>query len=445
MSTAQAVDLLISARWVLPIAPAQRVLADHAVAVSEGRILALGSTAELERRYVPRERIERLEHVLLPGLVNAHTRIGLTLLRARAAERPAWPLAVADAERPARLLTADQVSAGARLAIAEMLRAGITSFASEDAYPQEIARIAAALRMRAAIGLPVSERSGGWAQGATAHLAQAARLWDEYRADPSVRLYFAPESLEGLEDATLERVRTVADELDARVAMPVHRSESAIAASRARDGRRPLERLQGLGLLRPGFTALHMNRLSDADLQLIARTGIAVVACPQANLRRGFGGCPLPALLEAAVPVGLGTGSPTAVLALDMLAEARAALWQLAAGPAVAALPRAASALRLATLGSAQALGLAAEVGSIEAGKAADLIAIDLRTLACSPEPDPIEATLLGVTRERVSDVWIGGRAALAQGRLLAFDEEELLASVRDRAAPRPAISGVGA
>jgi len=418
MSTTQPADLLIEARWVLPIAPASRVLAHHAVAVSEGRIVALGPTAELERRFAPRERIRRPEHVLLPGLVNAHTQCGLTALRGHPAELNAH-LRVADAERPERSPSAELARVSARLAIAEMLRAGITSFASRDLFPQETARLAAALRMRAAIGLPVSD------------LAHAEQLWDEYRADPCVSLYFAPDAIDGIEDATLARVRTVADELDARVAMPVQRSESEIGASRARDGRRPLEHLHALGLLRPGFVALHMNRLSESDLELAARTGIAIVACAQASLRRGYSGAPLAALLRRHVPLGLGTGSPLAVFALDMLAEARAASWLIGApGTERWSEALAPTALRLATLGSARALGIAAQVGSIEPGKVADLITLDLRTLACQPTHDVHEALVFAATRERVCDVWIGGRAALAQNRLLAFDEEELLASL---------------
>ena len=446
----QAVDLLIEARWVLPIAPAARALADHAVAVREGRIVALGPTAELDARFAPRERVRRAAHVLLPGFVNAHTEAALTVLRACSPAGAAHD-AIADTFPEEQLLTPDLARAGAQLALAEMLRAGITSFASRDAYPQETARLASALRMRAAIGLPVSEQAAGRANGATAYLGRAEQIWDEYRSDPAVCLYFAPDAPLALRDATLAHVRTVADELDARIALPLHRSVAEIAAARARFGRRPLERLHALGLLRPGFVGLHMNHLDAADLELIERTGMAVVACARAALRLAHASPPLAALSEAGVPLGLGSGSPLTVFVPDLLGEARAAVWALAAqrargsGDAAghdAAPDRddAARALELATLGSARALGLAAKVGSIETGKAADLIAIDLQALGPLHATTLAEAVLFGATRDRVSDVWIGGRAAVSSGQLLALDEEELLAAARQLAAHLPTV-----
>ena len=429
MSNTEAVDLTIEARWVLPFGPAPRLLMGHAVALREGRIVALGPTAELDARFAPRERARRADHVLMPGLVNAHTSAGLTLLRGRALARSADAVADAGGERD--WMTPELARASARLALAEMLRAGITSFASRDPYPQETARIASRLRMRAAVGLPVADHAARRVEGTPGPLALAEQLWDEYRTDPCISLYFAPEAVHTLEDATLARVRTIADELDARIAMPVHGSLAEIAACRALSGARPLERLHRLGLLRPGFAAVNANHLDAAELDLIERTGIAVVACPQATLRQGSGAAPLGELLLRHVPLGLGSGSPLAVFTADMLAEARAAAFLLAGSgrPAASVPPEAV--LELATRGSARALGLHSHVGSIEPGKAADLIAVDLRLLGTQPAQAAAEALLFGATRAQVSDVWIGGRAALAGGRLLAFDEEELLASAR--------------
>src|SRR5579872_6151270 len=249
MQHKQPVDLLIEARWVLPIAPLAEALSQHALAIADGRIVALGPSLALRERFDAREHLVRAEHALLPGLVNAHTRTD-----------------------------------GGALALARMLRAGITCFADDGTQPREAARIAAAARVRAVIGLPVSEVSSGWGDGATAHLAQAEQLWDEYKSNPFVCLQFAPASAE-LSDAALTRVRTVADELDARIVMPVHESTAAVRDGLARHGRRPLRRLHELGLLRPGFPALHMAALDEHDLELTARTGVAIVSAPQSSLR----------------------------------------------------------------------------------------------------------------------------------------------------------------
>src|SRR5207253_1062182 len=242
-------------------------------------------------------------------------------------------------------LSADLVRDGTRLGVAEMLRAGITCFADLSLFPEEAARAAAAAHMRAAIGLPVADAPTPWAESATAHLARAARVWDEYASDSRISLYFAPLAVHGMSEALLGRVRRVADELDARVA--VHLAELAGAAQ-------------------------------SAD------------------------------------------GAVLAAGALDLLAEARAAALHsgLTAGEV----------LRMATLGGATVLGLSAQIGSIEPGKAADLVCIDLGALGGQPAAAIADAITFGATRSQVSDVWTGGRLAVSGARLVALDEEELAA-----------------
>ena len=419
-------DLLIEARWVLPIAPANVALRGHAVAVQDGQIAAVGATSRLLAEFEPREHLVRANHVLVPGLVNAHTHAAMTLLRGLPARGPlmrwlretVWP-----AEQ--RWLSPDFVRDGTRLAIAEMLLAGITTFSDMYLFPEETARVAAQARVRAVVGLPVGEAATAWAEDANAYLARAEKLWDEYRSSPWVSLQFAPHAPYSVSDATLQRVRRIADELDARIVMHLHETEVEVRDSLSVHGRRPLRRLDELGLLRPGFTGVHMNRLDEEDLETVVRTGMAVVACPQSNLRLGSGSCPVARLLERDVAVGLGTDGPASAGALDMLAETRTAALL---GQALESL----QALQLATLGSAATLGLAAMVGSLEPQKAADMICIDLASLACQPDVSPADAVLHAATRREVSDVWIAGRAAVRDGRLLAFDEQELLALARE-------------
>src|SRR6185312_5598211 len=165
-----------------------------------------------------------------------------------------------------RLLSPDLIKDATQLAVAEMLKAGITCFADADLFPEEIARAAASAHVRAAIGLPVSDEANEWAETSVAHLAKAEQLWDVYRSDPLVSLYFALPTPATIGDATLSRVRRVADELDARVTMPLHESATHVQASLAWEGRRPLQRLQALGLLRPGFGAIHLAQLDESDI-----------------------------------------------------------------------------------------------------------------------------------------------------------------------------------
>ncbi len=399
------VDLLIEARWVLPIAPVNTVLVDHAVAVSSGRIVAVGPISEMRARFEPQERVVRRDHALLPGFVNAHTHAATTLLRGLPVHGPRadW---LRRTLRPVegRCMSPDFVREGTEIALAEMLRAGITAFANTYWFPEETARIASAVHVHAAIGLPVSDASNAWAEGATAHFQKAEQLWDEYKADPWICLYFASHDVDAVSDATLARLRRVADELDARVIIEEP----------------PLQRLNSLGLLRPGFTAV--GNVTEADADLISDTGVCVVACVQSDLRLGGRRTPL-ALLDARnVTVGLGTGDPASVGALDLLAESRAA----ALGGLTAA-----QALWAATLGGASAVGLGAETGSLEPGKSADLVCFDLNRLSCQPTVQVPEALVFAATRDQATDVWTAGRPAVSAGRLLAFDELQLAASLR--------------
>jgi 5-methylthioadenosine/S-adenosylhomocysteine deaminase len=421
----ESADLLITPRWLLPVAPANVALEGHAVAVSAGRIVAVGPVAQLESRFDARERISRGSHVLLPGFVNAHTRASMALMRGLRVHAPVirWQReTVTPAET---IVSPDFVREGTQLAIAEMLRAGITAFSDSYLFPEEAARAAAEARVRAVIGLPVSENAA--APDAAAHLDRAAQLWDAYRADPWVSLYFAPPAPFAIGDSTLARLRIVADELDARVAMPVHETALEIQDSVSQHGLRPLQRLEKLGLLRPGFTALHMNHLEPADIAFARASGLSVVACPQADLRLGSGSCAVSALLQAGVPLGLGSDSPVASGAFDLLAEARLAALLSGSDGGISA----ADAIGAATLGGAIALGLGGTCGSIEPGKSADLVCIDLATLPCESFTSVADAVLFGATRREITDVWTGGRAAVSESQLLAFDEHDLLRQAR--------------
>ena len=455
MPSKDSVDLVIEPRWVLPIAPANTALADHAVAVTAGRIVAVAPAEQINASYEPRERVVRSDHALLPGFVNAHTRAATTLLRGLPVYGPRSQWMRETVLPVARsCMSPDFVREGTQLALAEMLRAGITAFSDMYLFPEEVARAASAARMRAAIGLPVTDGPTAWAENATGHLAKAEQLWDEYRSHPGVSLYFAPHSAFGEGDQTLARVRRVADELDARVAMYLAPGEEQ---SNQTGGRSPLVRLKEIGLLGPGFTAIQLGGLDEEELEITATTGVCVVACQQSHLRLGGALCAVAEFEARGVTVGLGTDSALSVGALDVLGEARMVALTAGLARSVTGLPgsgwlgledstvrrnlggevgaaaaqrfdgvSAETVLRWATLGGATAIGMGAVVGSIEVGKAADLVCFDLSSLPCQAPRRPADAIVFAATREQVSDVWLSGRAAVANGHLLTFDEQEL-------------------
>jgi 5-methylthioadenosine/S-adenosylhomocysteine deaminase len=413
-------DLLITPRWLLPIAPANVALEGHAVAISAGRIVAVGPVAQLQARFDAQERISRDSHVLLPGFVNAQTRPSVALTREMPVHLPVSQWVI---ENVTPLVTPELVRDATRFAVAEMLQAGITAFGDWDWYPEEAARVAAEARVRAAIGLPVYPSETYWAADLATHLERAAHVADEYRGNPWVSTYFAPPSLRFLSDSMLARLRSVADELDTRVHMHVNGN---VSESVTQHGMRPLQRLAKIGLLRPGFTAIHINDVDAGDVELARDSGLSVVASPQYDTLLEGASCPVSTLLAAGVPVGFSSGLPTSKRPIDVLAEARLA-YEFADVPKMTP----AEALSAATLGGAVALGLGADCGSIEPGKAADLLCIDLSSLACRSYATVAKAVLFGATRRDVTDVWTSGRAAVADSQLLAFDESELVRTAR--------------
>jgi 5-methylthioadenosine/S-adenosylhomocysteine deaminase len=419
----QSIDLLVHGRWLLPIEPAGAVLEGYGVAVAGGRIVAVSPSSSLRQHYTAAVQIERPDHVLLPGFVNAHTHAAMSLLRAAPPQgslrqwlqKSVWPL-------ENRWVSAEFVRVGTRLAIAQMLRAGITSFADMYLFTEEVARLAVELRLRIAVGLPVADARTAWAEDARDCLVKGASLWDLHRASPRARLYFAPHAPYSVSDETLRHLRRIADQLDAPVAVHLHETAAEVRESLAAHGRRPIARLAQLGLLRPGFTGIHMIDLDDTDLATAQRSGIAAVHCPASNLRHGSGLPPLAALRDRGVPVGLGSDGAASAGAPDLLAEARLAALLAAGASGEANRLDAHAALGVATLGGARALGLDAEVGSLVAGKSADFIAIDLARSPGVGPPVVAEALLYDATRADVSDVWVAGRHVVQRGHLELLD-----------------------
>lgn len=424
----EAVDTLVTARWVLPVEPDERVLDDHAVAIRGGRIVAVLPAAEARERFDAAEILLRPHHVLMPGLVNAHTHAAMVLLRGRAENlllgpwlRSAiWPL-----ER--RWVDPEYVRDGTELAIAEMLRGGVTCFSDDHLWPEVVAQASAELHMRASVGLVVTEAATSWAATADEYIDRGMHLRDQYKGDPLIATHFAPHAPYSVTDVTLQRVRRLADELDLPVAIHLHETAWEVDQGVQKFGRRPLARLAGLGLASPQLVAVHMTQVDDQDLDTLAETGASVVHCPESNLKLGNGVCPLPRLLGRGIRVALGTDGAASNNDLDVLSEARTA-GLLASG--VSASPGsliASDLLRMATLEGARVLGLGETTGSLVPGKWADLCCLDLRQPGSWPVYDVPAAVVYAASSRQVTDTWVAGRRLLADGALIYLDEAAVL------------------
>lgn len=425
-------DLLIHAEWILPVDVNDSVLADHSLSIAAGRIQAILPTAEARRAVQAERTLELPRHVLIPGLINAHTHSPMTLLRGLADDLPLmtwlnrhiWP-----AEQ--RWVDADFVLAGTRLAALEMLKGGTICFNDMYFWPEVTARAAAEAGMRALVGMIVVDFPTRYADSPEAYLHKGLALHDRYRGHALIRTAFAPHSPYAVSDEPLARVRTLADELEVPVHIHLHETRDEVVQSLRDHGERPIARLARHGLLGPNLVAVHMTQLEDAEIEAVARAGAQVVHCPQSNLKLASGFCPVVRLLEAGVNVALGTDGAASNNDLDLLAElGTAALLAKGVAGAAAALP-AHQALRMATINGARALGMDAETGSLEPGKSADLVAVDLGTPATEPVYHPVSQLVYAAGREQVRHVWVAGRQLIRDGEPTSLDPREVLAEAR--------------
>lgn len=427
-----AADLCIEPRWLIPMTAPGVFLERHAVIVTGGRIVAVLPADEVASRFTPAEHVVLPGHVLMPGLVNAHTHAAMSLFRGFADDLPLkvwleehlWPA-------EARMVDRQFVNDGSELAIAEMLRGGTTCFNDMYFFPDATAEAAQRLGIRAVIGLIIIGFPSSWAATVDEYFERGEALHDSLRDMPLVRAAFAPHAPYSVDDDVLRRVATLSAEVDIPVHMHIHESRHEVDSAEQASGERPLARLMRHGLINERLIAVHMTELTDAETAALATYGVSVAHCPQSNLKLGNRPCPVAALKDAGVNVALGTDGAASNNDLDMLDETRsAALIGKLAANSTTAVP-AGEALMMATINGARALGLGQEIGSIEPGKAADLIAIDLDHPATQPVFDPVSQVVYAAGRDQVSHVWVDGQARLIEGQLTGIDCPELFERAR--------------
>jgi 5-methylthioadenosine/S-adenosylhomocysteine deaminase len=396
-----AADLRIEVRWIAPMTARNALLEDHSLLVRDGRILDILPSELAAERYSAAAVLQRKSHLLMPGMINAQSAASTLLLRAANGKASALQ----------RTATAEFARDGTLAAIAEMLKSGITCFCDRSYFPEETLRAANEQGMRAMVAMPVTDSPTAWAQDAAQSLTRALRLRDEYKAEPLISTAFAPLSANELSDASFARLVTLADELDAGIMIDLHQSAREIEKCVAVHGIRPLERLWNLGLLTPALNAAHMVHLSAADLGLLQRTGISATLCPQADMKLGHGLPPVAALCAAGIRLGIGSGGAVP-LGRDVWGDMKI----------IGLLTDAWDALHAATQGGAEVLGLDGDIGTLQAGKWADLCCADLSGPGSQPLSDPLAQAVFGGGRDIVSDVWVAGRQLLSGGELTRLD-----------------------
>ena len=403
-------DLIIEARWLLPIIPHDILLQNQAVVIASGVIIDICPISNAHECYEAQEFVQLNDHILIPGLVNLHTHAAMNLMRGLADDLPLMPWLenhIWPAE--AQLVSPSFVHDGTLLACAEMLSGGITTFNDMYFYPQAIAEASIQAGMRANLGLVVLEFSTNFASDAEDYIDKGTKVRDQLKHDPLISFSFAPHAPYTVSDATFMQINTLSEQLNLTVHTHLHETLAEISQSEQAHGMRPLARLASLGLLNSSATFAHCVHLDDIEMKLLAEHGCHIAHCPSSNLKLASGIAPIADCAKYGINIGLGTDGAASNNRLDLFTEMRLAALLAKVQSGDATVISAHEALRMATINGAKALGLDDKIGSIEIGKLADLTAIKMSDIAMQPCFDVASHLVYVAGREQVSHVWVNG------------------------------------
>lgn len=425
------IDTLIFAPWIITADASNPILENHAIALCAGKITAL-LPAEQARELTATDQITLTNHALMPGLINAHGHAAMSLFRGMADDLPLhtwlndhiWPA-------EGKWVSEEFVRDGSALAIAEMLRSGTTCFSDMYFFPEIASEVARLAGVRAQFCFPIFDFPSAWGNGPDDYISKGLSLIDQHKHSELIHIGFGPHAPYTVGNEAMRRVATLAAELDAAIQIHVHETQQEVDDALTQTGKRPLARLAELGILGPKTQCVHLSAVNDEDTSILARYGCHAIHCPSSNLKLASGFSPIEKLRAAGINVALGSDGAASNNSLDLFSEMRSAalLGKAVAGDA-AAIPDN-YAIEMATINGARALGIAEHTGSLEVGKDADLIAVDMSDLAQQPVYNAISQLVYTNMGHRVKHSWIKGRRIIDNGELKTLDTHDLTARAK--------------
>jgi 5-methylthioadenosine/S-adenosylhomocysteine deaminase len=424
---------LVSPTWIVPVIPAGVVLENHTLVISENQILALLPTAQALTEYPDAPNLQLQDHIVTPGLINAHGHAAMTLFRGYADDRELmdwlnnhiWPV-------EGQFVDYDFVYDGTSLVVAEMIRGGTTCAADTYFFPDAVANAFSHNHFRGQVCMPVIQFANAWAKTEDEHIHKGLQFRDDLvKNNPLLTTAFAPHSPYTVTDHGFERTLLYAEELQLPIHLHLHETLTEVKDAVRQHGQRPIARMHSLGLLSPLLQTVHMTQLEAGEITLLANNNVHVAHCPESNLKLASGFCPVGDLIKAGINVAIGTDGAASNNNLDMLEEMRTAAIVAKSVSQDATVVSAHEALALATINGALMLGLEDKIGSLEAGKLADFIAVDLSDLSFAPIYNPVSQMVYAATAHQVSHVWINGVQLLANGQFTQLDSQRVRANTR--------------
>ena len=421
---AEKADWVITARYIVTVNSEHRIIENGALAVLNGRIQAIGTATEINRRFQPKARLDRPDALIAPGLINTHTHAAMSLLRGIADDRRLQDWLenyIFPAE--AKNVTPEFVRWGTRLACLEMLLSGTTTFTDMYYFEEVVAEVAKAAGMRGVLGETVIGFPVADAKTPADALARTAKFLDTFGTDQLIVPAVAPHAIYTNSAETLQAARALADRFHAPLVIHLAETKKELDDSIAKNGLSPVAYLDSLGVLTGRTIAAHGVWLSDADIAILKQRNVGIAHCPSSNMKLASGAAPIVKLLAAGLNVGLGPDGPAGSNNDFNLFEEMdlAAKLQKLVTMNPEALP-ARTALDLATIGGARVLGLEAKIGSLEIGKQADLITVRLDGPNAQPLYGVESQLVYALKGSDVNDVMVAGKLLVRDRKALTLD-----------------------
>ncbi|MFZ0406959.1 MAG: amidohydrolase [Cyanobium sp.] len=424
---ARPVDLLVAGGIVVTMDGDRRVIADGAIAIAGGRIVAVGPRSEVEAAHRASERIDATGRTVIPGLINGHAHLPMTLFRGLADDQDLddW---LQHTIFPAEAMNVDEafVRAGTRLALAELIRGGVTTVCDMYYFEQAVAEETAGAGLRGLLGQALIDFPAPDSADHSAAMACIERFVDSWQGHALITPAIAPHAPYTVCDEHLLEASSFAERHGCPLVIHLAETRHEVQESRRLKGAAPVEHLASLGVLSEAMVAAHVVWAEEHELDLLQRHGVGVVHNPQSNMKLASGVAPLPAMLRRDLAVGLGTDGSASNNDLSLWEEidTAAKLHKLiSADPKVVS---AQEAFEMATIRGARALHLESQVGSLEVGKRADLAVLDMEAINQLPLSSIYSALVYASKASDVRTLVVEGRVVLRDRQLLTLDEEAI-------------------
>ncbi|MGD0870219.1 MAG: amidohydrolase family protein [Bryobacteraceae bacterium] len=422
-------DWIWSARYVITEDAQHRVIENGAVAVTGGRIVGVGTRAEIDAKFQAKHRLDRPDAILAPGLINTHTHAAMSLFRGIADDKKLqdWlEKYIFPAE--AKNVTPDFVRWGTRLGCLEMLLGGTTTFTDMYYFEDVVAEVAQEAGMRGVLGETIIQFPVADAKTPADALAFSEKYLTRFRNDPLVVAAVAPHAIYTNSDETLKAARALANKFHAPLLIHLAETKKELDDSLAARHMTPVKALDALGVLTGRTVAAHCVWVNDADMEILKARGVGVAHCPSSNMKLGSGVAPVARMLELGLTVGLGPDGPAGSNNdFNMFEEMDlAAKLQKVMTLDPETLP-ASTALEMATIRGARVLGMEKEIGSLEAGKRADMIVVRLDRPNAVPMYDAVSQMVYALKADDVRDVMVNGKPVVSDGRILTLNQAQIL------------------